>query len=435
MRRTVSRRRKRWREWTIDAHYAAALCGTKTRMMGLSYIRTLAGPVLMLLSVGATLSACGRSPPPAEVTMTRSVVLAVGREEPEILISDHTGGFVIAGAADGMKPHAGAWAVRVDASGRKLWEYRDSAIPPEGSAKFSGAAMLSDGGVLLCGHEYTGHSQEAVIVRISAEAKLVYKHFVHPLDDPHSNWNGFSTCTPWHNGIAVLGSVSTLTPSLGGSSISGWLIKFDANGQYQWRRRGELYLADEALEASNHDLILVDSHVNGSSRIVRVNEHGDVTASTTIKGVEAHFVYPLSPAPTLRLYALQWSGPDRYITLDRDLRIVADEQSRRLAPRKAYELPGGTILLFGGLRGLDSTAAVGFRYPRGRMEARAIGPLHQSVWIIDAIPTSRQNEFLTLRNVDSIYRQSFTAPWVRTPGCTPECVTLSWVTIKPHLLH
>jgi hypothetical protein len=353
---------------------------------------------------------------------------------PKILISDQKGGFVVAGT-DSIGSHAGAWAIRLSADGRKLWEYRDSAISPKGSAEFSGAAMLSDGGVLLCGHEYTGHSQEAVMVRIGPDAKLLYKNFAHPAADPGTNWNSLSTCLPWHDGIAVLGRLSTLTPNAVSSGVAGWLIKLDANGQYQWDRRGFIYLAEEALESSNHDLFLVDGHVRGGPRIVRVNERGDLIATTTINDdglEEGHLLYSLVPTPTLRLFAFQSSGPDRYLTLNSELRVVDDEKAPRLAPRKAYELTDGTAVLFGGTRGGGSTATISLRYRDGGVETRALEPQHQSFWIIDAIPSQKQNEFVTVRAGVGLYRESVSAPWVTTKGCTPGCVILSWVTVTPH---
>jgi len=403
-------------------------------MVAMPHLRRRCHPMIVLLSASAILSSCGRSIPTAEVTITRSVLIAVGTQNPKILVSDEKGGFVVAGSDSIIGPHAGDWAERVDGSGRKLWEYHDSAIPPKGSAEFSGAAMLSDGGVLLCGHENTEHAQEALLVKISADAQVVYKHFVRPADDTDANWNSFSSCIPWDGGIAVLGSASTLTPFLGFQRPSGWIIKFDATGQRQIGRRGKAYLADEALEASNHDLILLDTHFNGGSRVVRINERGDVIASITIKGVEAHFLHPLTSTTRLRLFALQWTGPDRYITLDGDLRVVGDEKSARLGPRKAYGLRDGTALLFGSTRGPDMTAVISLRYPNSFIETHALAPLHESGWIIDAVPTGKKDEFLTVRNISGIYRQSFADPWVNNPRCTPECVELSWVTIKTNPL-
>ena len=95
-------------------------------------------------SDGAT--PCGSSS--ATITIEREVILAQGKGgQPTAIIQTSDHGFIVTGNV------GGAWASRLDSTGKVVWEYSDS------GAELNGAVNLPDDSTLLCGKDYESTSK------------------------------------------------------------------------------------------------------------------------------------------------------------------------------------------------------------------------------------------------------------------------------------
>jgi hypothetical protein len=282
--------------------------------------------------------------------------------------------------------------------------------------------VLPDDSVLLCGTTSRDGATKGLLTHISAEGKFIDEKYERPVGTSLAEDTRFTTCIPWGDGFALIGAAAG----------DGWLQKLDRNGDYQWQMRGAAYFAEEAVEMTNHDLVVVTNvkTIRGTT-ITRLKPEGTTVASYSDSG-SAHFIHPLGAATNLRVYVIDPNdGRTRYLTLDGDLKVVTDSPAGQFDTKKAYEKSGGSVILFGGTWGGDATAAVGVRDTHGNMVRYALTPHLESNWIDDAVPTGKLNEFAVIRTVMSFYPGS--AGWPRHPEgelfiARP---VVAWVTIGP----
>jgi hypothetical protein len=346
-----------------------------------------------------------------------------------VIVPDHRGGYIIAGASAEIRPNFDnyeGWAIRVDGVGDTKWWFKATKIstPPAAGLGFSGAMVLADDSVLFCGTGLRDTATKGLLAHVTADGKFIDERLSRPEEDtPLSVNTGFATCIPWGDGFAVLGFVER----------DGWLVKLDRNGKFEWQLRGSAYSGEEAMEMANHDLVIV-TNLNPlyGTTIRRLNPQGKVVASYSDTG-SGHLIHPLAATTNLRVYVIdENNGHTRYLTLDGNLKRVADTAAEQFYTKKAYEKPDGSLILFGGTWGPESTSAVGIRDTHGRMVRYALTPRFQSNWIDDAVPTGRPNEFVVIRTLLSFYPGS--VGWPKPPPAAELFIhrpVVAWVTIAP----
>ena len=324
---------------------------------------------------------------------------------PHVIVADRHGGFIVAGQSAGQpgqyspKDNFEEWALRIDASHTKVWEVQHAKNPVgptniTAGIGYNGVVVMPDDTTFLCGTQQRDNARKAHLTHLDVNGKLIeLKQQPHADDASETDESEFNTCLPWGDGVVAIG----------GSGETGWLVKFDRSGQSEWQKRGPSYFGDEAIEMANHDLVVVH-HVRDST-IVRLNVRGDVLASCSVPG-EAHIIHPLGPATDLHVYVLDPSlGPVKYLAFDRSLKVASNSPSGMFGATKAYEKADGSMVLFGGTGGANTTAAVGRRFPGIQgIRGYTVSPPHQSGWFIDAVPTTAQpGEFVAIRTIVSFY--------------------------------
>jgi hypothetical protein len=337
------------------------------------------------------------------IIIEREVMLEKGNDvTPSAIISTSDGGFVITGLSNGQ---TAAWATRVNAQGEVLWRYLDTRIEnPRGRSQsvFKGAVMLPDDSVLLCGSKILSTGQVGLLTRIDASGSVKEQKNLYPKADEKLHWARFDRCIPWSDGIALVGTVA------GEPKAVGWLIKLDARGQQQWEIIGPDFIADDAIETSDHSLILASADI-GTFKValVRVDSLGHAKARRIIacKSACGKFVLfhhsPLTPPPRTFAFATVEQHTTALYELDlniNDIRPVKNIDS--IVPKRGYKLADGSLVTFGSTEtGGVYNASIGLVGAKGGLTVYNFPPIwsanglqidEESVAVEDAIPLSEQ---------------------------------------------
>jgi hypothetical protein len=349
------------------------------------------------LSVGCTQMS---SPEAVHLVVNPQTILTHRQTVPKVIVADHRGGFIVAGRAalEGQESYWTEWVARVDATGQKTWEHDHYKEPDRDGGQmadigFNGVLVLADESILLCGAVSKHHIPNALLTRLAPDGQFVTETFLRPTGDvPPMGWTAFRTCLSWGDGFALVGN--TLR--------GGWLVKLDRMGKLEWERQGDLYLGDQAIEMPNHDLILVGYPGSTKAQIVRLNTQGDVVASYTAPNRQAHIVYPLFKTEELRVYMYNSGrGALTWLTFDPHLRGIAESSSLGFGPGKAFELSDHSVIVFSAVH--NEGASVIRRTADGSLNGSAMAPMEQSEGFIDAVPSGKSNEFVTIRTISSFY--------------------------------
>jgi hypothetical protein len=352
---------------------------------------------------------------PEDVHIERQDILTFTEVAPHVVVADHRGGYIVAGQSAGTAPYSAdanfeEWAAKLDSTtGSKAWEVQHAKSPdgPNGITArvgYNGVVVMPNDSVFLCGTQLRKHASKAILTHLDANGKELEQIHLRPQQANEADESALDTCLPWNDGFVVIGSAAK----------TGWLVKFDRDGRFQWEKRGDGYYGDEAIAAADGGLFTI--HHTMESSIVRINSRGDVIASRTEHN-EAHFVRELKPTEEPLLYSFD---PDasrgvNYQVLNDRLQATRTTSSDMFGTNKAYQLADGTYAFFGGTGGGNTTAAVGRRLPDSQVVvAHRLSPEHQSGWFIDATPAENPNEFVAIRTIVSLYPGS--PGWPGSPG-------------------
>ena len=336
------------------------------------------------------------------INIDREVMLEKGNDiTPSAIVSTSDGGFIITGLSSGQ---TAAWATRVNAQGEVLWRYLDTRIEnhrTRSQSVFTGAVMLPDNSVLLCGSKILATGQVGFLTRIDASGSVKDQRNLYPKGDEKLNWVRFDRCIPWSDGIALVGTVA------GEPKAVGWLIKLDAHGELQWEMTGPEFIADDAIETSDRSLILASTDI-GTFKValVRVDSLGHAKARRVIAcknacGAFVLFHTPLTPPPaTLAFATVEWPTTTLY-ELDLNFNDIKPVKSiDSILPKRGYKLADGSLVTFGNTKiGNAYNASIGLVDAKGGLTVHRFQPIwsangHQideeSIAVEDAVPLSER---------------------------------------------
>lgn len=322
---------------------------------------TAIGISICLATLLTGIGSCSDPTPARHVRIAREVLLEQGRGGlPAVITATKDGGFVVAGDA------GAAWATRVSAQGAVLWRYLDTGDENRGGpsqSSFSGAVMLADDSVVLCGSKYLSDRQVGLLVHINAQGEVLNTEYVSAKGEQPRRLNSFHRCLRWGDGVAVLGFVPGGAPR-----ADGWLMKLNAAGRREWEMVGQDYASKDAIEMADHSLVLAINdtqehagHYETSTQLVRVDREGRVQGKRDVAcgGYCSHFTLfrPVAPTARIGFESLDWPNATMH-SLDLTLKdLHPPVHSRAMATNRGYELPDGTVLLFGSVGANGASAA------------------------------------------------------------------------------
>jgi hypothetical protein len=379
--------------------------------------------LLITLAIAAFISAAGCDYAAADsITIEREVLLSPGRVVSRpVVIRTPDNGFVVVG------DRLGAWAARVSADGQSLWEFVDKADEPnvagKAKSKFIDAVVLDDDSVLLCGSKEIPKANVGLLVKIDPKGQVVDTQYLRPNGDSAYFYSRVEKCLPWGDGFAVLGFG---TKGKGPDDQTTFLIKIDSHGKTLWEKTGPDYSAEDAIETSNHDLVLAlrKFEGNGLAKLVRVNPSGDVAASIQMNDSPFFFlVHSATPGARVVFGANQGTKITLF-TFDPNFKQTATPRTTEAAgfsTARADELVDGSLILFGHVLVRGGNGALSAAI------ARVVGiddlavqhmfqPLYQSYSTNDAVRLA-PGKFVAVR--DSVSEDS------------SKCgVLMSWMSVK-----
>lgn len=363
------------------------------------------GAVVALLLI----TACGNADGPADsIAMGRDVVID-GITSGATLTALPGGGFVVAGDS---------WAVATDVNGGVLWRYPDRDLDPTAKtnpqSEFHGVVPLSNGDILLCGVERTGHDSAALLTKLNNAGQLVEKRLIQPPGPGEYHAARFDRCFRWDDGFAVTGSVAKANARF------DWLMKLDGTGAKQWELFDYRLTGIEGVETLNHNLVMASNDItSGSTKLIQVNPQGHIVSTKNIPGFANDIVRSAVPTSTVKVITNVNRENSEVFTFNDKFEQIAPPwpvKFRVTADSCFWLLRDGSIAVFGHVfaqPGTDrsSVAHIAMRERQDEMRAFTLpNPQSTSTRTYDAVPTSERT-FVAVRALNN-------------------SVALSWVTIK-----
>jgi hypothetical protein len=337
------------------------------------------------------------------ISITRDVFIESGTSpiNPNAIVQTHNGGYVIAGSSS---------AVRVDASGAVQWRYKSNASdfrPPA----YLAAAMLADDSTILCGaadtKNVTGIMGLGLMTHLDKAGHVISEQSIRPEQQEGYAFFGFASCTTIGDEVVLIGQ---LAAPLGVVADRFWLVVLDGKGDIKFEKIVRGVTGTLVRVMPNNDFVLMEkqkrqgSNLYESRRIIRMDTHGDVKAEKIIP-LPLRAVTSVPDDPSIRfIWHGDGSGIAQLLTLDSQFNEIGREEGteRLLITERAYSLPDGSLLLFGGQQyvGNTYTASIAWLSPNlNQKQALVIEPTLASTTIVDAVPTGNRGEFATIRLV------------------------------------
>lgn len=341
----------------------------------------------------------------SHIEVTREVLLESGQPaKPIALARTQEGGYIVAGSITDSTP----WATRTDSEGNVQWRYvapmeqwnPDMPLP---QARYESAVTLLDDSTLLCGlKNLKDNSIAGLLTHIDKTGKVLSERLVYPHGDQSYQLNYLHKCLPWGAGVAVMGTADrysgTTVPRHHESFL--WLLKLDANGIIKWEKLIPNLGVLQALAMSNDDLVFT----TGLTDVIRLDPNGAIKAQRTIPF--AMFVPSSTPPPVLQVLVGGKDKRQAWHTLGEHLEDTRIEEvgghTEFIPFKKIYQLPDHSLALFG-----DTTppqyggmliASIAWLSPDLKQrETFSFKPW--SPWVADALPTGKEGEFVTVRQV------------------------------------
>jgi hypothetical protein len=329
------------------------------------------------------------------LTIKKEVILSPGHPVmPYLITRTSNGDYVVAGSSNFDDSHA--WAVRLDASGKVVWEYLDG--PPNAwndysvkSQRMFGTIELPEQGILLCGVKRIDNHQTAFLVRLRSDGTLIDERPLRPANN--AGHPSALRCIRWGDGIAVIGGLS------GEPKGTGWLTKLDANGDFVWESFADYIGYSDAMEATGGGLFLIGSPQRVTS-IVKLDATGQLVALHALEGEEWLLAHPRVPQSNARVAIMLPTSETAIVAFDEGLRhSTRIGQLRDAGIKKVLELPDGSVVIFGSQSHGGATASIAVWHRDGGAESFLVEPAHRSAWFYDAVPADGKNEFATVRVV------------------------------------
>jgi len=276
------------------------------------------------------------------ISIEREELVAGLRGQPSAMAQTSVGGFVIVGALET------AWAVGTNQAGEQIWKYvepSDPALNFRYQSAFHGVLPIANRASLLCGQSSTKKHPEGtgLIIKIDASGQVLEHRAVFPNDDESSHASALLRCTPWGDGLALVGTVKADNPY---NKESGWVVMLDSNGAKRWERISADLPNADALEEGDGSLVLTG--IDGF--IVRIGRDGRVLASASSGYRHTQIIRSLSSDGRLYLIGIDSQSRNILLTLDNDLK--ATDAGKVVGPPGvrdgiAFHLADGSTVLFG----------------------------------------------------------------------------------------
>lgn len=378
-------------------HSIPEYCNGKSELRSPVTVRKRFVPSKTLIYVaGVILMSSACTPTPNEsMLITKEIRLSPGHlTAPQLIVRAANGDYVVAGAVAG--DHS-PWAIRVSASGEKIWEYveggsggwSDRSMPGQG---FFGAVDLPSGETMLCGRK--GKLAEMpFVVRIRHDGSVVEERVITPSKPARM---GVIKCVKWGDGVAVYGGFGTDLQTF------GWLAKLDFRGNLVWEKYSDAFKYGDVTETVDGGLILVGDD------IVRISANGEVVARAGLRSSdltpgagEAARVRPISLSSKVRLAYMVTTYKTEVADFDEQLRGPLHVwKLENAGVKKAVEFADGSVAVFGSQFLNGATASVARLYTNGNSRGFLVQPSHQSGWFSDAVSSGSDKEFATVRQVN-----------------------------------
>lgn len=343
---------------------------------------------IVLWSVTSTASA-------EDMKITRQIILSPAHKVAPYTIAQASNGDLIIAGADNVGNYR-AWAMRVSKSGEPLWEYLDG--PADGWADYSqrnqrfyGAVALGNGNTLLCGIKQEEKKNVAFVMRLGPDGKLIDERIVRPSNNGYPA--GGIRCLASNDGVVVLSRLALLPRG------TGWMLKFDAAGNFLWEKLGDHYFYLDAMPADNGGLFMI-----GGNEVIKVDGEGNLLSRNNLPGSEQTFVHSAGPPTKVRIGTLLSTLQTEIIDFDLNLQgPVHTTHLDNIAIKRGLDSDNGIATLFGSRYFNGATAGAARVHPNGDSKMFTVEPHFQSGWFYDAVPTdSSGREFAAVRtlNVD-----------------------------------
>jgi hypothetical protein len=371
--------------------------------------KTLYRPTLQYLLCACLLALVIQLIGPAEaanraVIIARDVLLESGSAtSPNAIIRTPDGGYAIVGSIA-----SAAWAIRVDSNFRVLWRHtvdHPALAPADGASGYTGAVVLPDNSVLLCGflagRTGTASNDFGLLTRISPSGQVISNRQVTPLNDESFKLATIDLCTATDEGIIAVGNALQVTgdSKLRTANRFIWIFRSDSNtAEMQWQKLVENPdggAVEQILRLPNSDLaiqigdgmVLIDREGNLKDRRSQSNEI---------------LVKSITPDPAI--HTMSGYGVATTTLLNDRLQEISRIKGVQfgIIARRAYRLGDGTIALFGTKpdgTGAYTAAAASLAPGLSSSSAITLGPDVSSPGVMDAVPTGVEGEFATVRLV------------------------------------
>ena len=348
------------------------------------------------------LAAAGCSSSSHSISIEKQVWIEELGAKVEAVTRDSSGNLGIAGA------WRSAWAVVTDAAGVVRWKYAEpEAQYPAGAdvnqsrSIFHGVVALPNGNWLFCGDDGYPYRAAALIVIFDASGHVLERRTRFAPGEAEGGKASVENCFRWGDGVAVVGWRND--PSGG----SGWLMRLDQNGNYQWTKAIPNGSPDHYLqELADQTLVGLGEVPDTSQSYVTLGKRSTsgelLQTSESVKSMVGLIPRSYDPSETIALLAFNIgeSRPKLY-TFDETLAAVAPPinlNAFNWQQGLGYRFPDGSMVLFGRAAG----PAIGWFARDGSLLASAsIGQtLESGVTFNDAVPLS-EREFVAVASQNS----------------------------------
>jgi len=333
------------------------------------------------------------SAPRENMKIIRQVILSPEHKvAPYSIAQASNGDLIIAGASN--VGNYRAWAMRVSKSGEPIWEYLDG--PADGwtdysqkNQRFYGAVGLENGNTLLCGIKQEDKKNVAFVMQIGPDGKLRDEHILRPSNNGYPA--GGLRCLASNDGVVVLVGLALVPRG------TGWMLKFDAAGNFLWEKLGDQYFYLDAMLADNGGLFMI-----GGNEVTKIDREGNLLSRHSLPGSEQRFLRSIGPPKNVRIGTLLSTLETEIIDFDLNLQgPLHTTHLENIATKRGLDSGNGTGTLFGSRYFNGATAGAARVYPNGDSKMFTLEPRFQSGWFYDAIPVDPlSGEFATVRNLN-----------------------------------
>lgn len=356
-----------------------------------------------LLSVGPVFA--------EHIIVAKEVMLEVA--QPKAIARAPDGGYLIAGHVN-----YSAWATKVDQDGKVIWRQDlpgSSVNPCCGGTQYRGITFLSDRSALLCGTmDVTAPATEGrprpqilgLTVVVNAQGEIVRKQTLTPpqlipAGQTDQGLNYLDQCATSGDGAIAVGSGYRLSGDPNRIAYFTWLVGLDRSGAVTSNKVISIPVPSQNQPVSmNHlfatprgDFLMVDP----SHDAVRFKKDGTIEATGRIE-----IPIMLSSGPEEPMRAIAQLDSSDIVTTDADIQVVDRKKGKdwQFIRSAAYRLSNGSIASFGSTEMYGGTAAVEWLSPDAAFEEiKIFMPTHGSGQVDAVAPTSRADEFATVRLV------------------------------------